>query len=220
MRFFEHVCKIILCAALLSAVGRMPVAAQTIDFGIKAGVPVTDPFVVNDQASGLTNYTFKTQRYTFGPTLELHLPYSLAVEGDALYKPLRYVSYPFGFDSFSGTTTAESWEFPVLVKRYFGTGLQPYGDAGVSIRQIRGGRTIFTNGQFQTTQEPPFELTSNRSIGFVFGGGLDIAKGQIHFQPEIRYTRWRTSNFSSPNGVLASNLNSVDVLIGVTFRKE
>ena len=103
MRFFEHVCKIILGAALLSAVGRMPVAAQTIDFGIKAGVPVTDPFVVNDQASGLTNYIFKTQRYTFGPTLELHLPYSLAVEGDALYKPLRYVSYPFGFDSFSGT---------------------------------------------------------------------------------------------------------------------
>ena len=150
----------------------MPVAAQTIDFGIKAGVPVTDPFVVNDQASGLTNYTLKTQRYTFGPTLELHLPYSLAVEGDALYKPLRYVSYPFGFDSFSGTTTAESWEFPVLVKRYFGTGLHPYGDAGVSVRQIRGGRTIFTNGQFQTTQEPPFELTSNRSIGFVFGGGL------------------------------------------------
>ena len=63
-----------LCAALLSAVGLMPVAAQTIDFGIKAGVPVTDPFVVNDQASGLTNYIFKTQRYTFGPTLELHLP--------------------------------------------------------------------------------------------------------------------------------------------------
>src|SRR5262249_7180761 len=120
----------------------------------------------------------------------------------------------------SGTTTAESWEFPVLVKRYFGTALHPYGNAGVSVRQIREGSTLLTNGQFQTTEEPPFELTSNRSIGFVFGGGLDISKCQIHVQPYIRYTRWRTSNFSSPNGVLASNLNSVDLLIGVTFRKE
>jgi len=215
----KYVCPTVLRVVLLNLVGLMPVVAQSIAFGIKAGAPITDGFVVDDHASNLTNYSFNTQRYILGPTFEISLPYHLTVEADALYRRLRYVSYPFGFDSFRGTTSATSWEFPVLIKRYFSTALHPYGNAGVSFRNITSAQTLFTNGQFQTTQEP-LELTAKTTAGFTTGGGIDLALGRIHFQPEIRYTRWGQANFSSPNGVLRSNLNSVDALIGVTFRKE
>jgi opacity protein-like surface antigen len=141
------------------------------------------------------------------------------LEVDGLYKRLRYVSYPFGFDSFQGTTAVDSWEFPLLIKRYLNTTLHPYATGGLSWRLISGANTTFTNGQFLDTQEP-LELTSRTTTGIAAGAGIDFAKGSIHFQPEVRYTRWTKANISSPNGVLGSRLNSIDVLIGVTFRKE
>jgi len=219
MRISTHLSRIVFHVALLNAAGLMPVAAQTIAFGIKVGVPITEPFVLNDQASDLNNYTFSTQRYTFGPTVEVSLPYHFSFEGNALYKRLRYISYPFGFDSFQASTTAGSWEFPLLIKRYFNVGFHPYSSAGLSIRHIAGGSTNFTNGEFQSTGEP-LEIVSSTTIGFAASGGVDLRKGPIHIQPEIRYTRWGKENFDSSNGVLGSNLNSVDVLIGVVFRKE
>jgi hypothetical protein len=109
----------------------MPVAAQTITFGIKVGAPIVEPFVLNDHTSDLNNYTFSTKRYTFGPTVEVSLLYHLSFEGDSLYKRLNYVSYPFGFDSFQATTSADSWEFPLLIKRYFNIGFHPYASGGL-----------------------------------------------------------------------------------------
>ena len=204
---------------MLTAIVDLPVVAQTVSIGIKAGVPVTDAFVLNNQASVLNNYTFNTQRYTIGPTFELRLPHDLAFETDALYKHLTYASNPFGFDTFRATTTATSWEFPLLVKRYFlREPFHPYGDLGVSFRHA-GGSTHFTNDVFQSTQEP-LELLHPWNTGFAAGGGAGIGIGRlIHVLPEIRYTRWGRENFISSNGVLGSNLNSVDLLIGVTFGK-
>src|SRR5262245_9595962 len=100
----KYSCKIVFLAVFLSVASVMTFAAQSIAFGIKAGAPITDPLAVNDQVSDLTNYTTDTQRYTFGPTFELRIPYHLSLEVDGLYKRLHYVSYPFGFDSFRGTT--------------------------------------------------------------------------------------------------------------------
>jgi opacity protein-like surface antigen len=219
MRIRTHVCRIIIHVALVNAARVMPVAAQTITFGIKVGAPIVEPFVLNDHTSDLNNYTFSTKRYTFGPTVEVSLLYHLSFEGDSLYKRLNYVSYPFGFDSFQATTSADSWEFPLLIKRYFNIGLHPYASGGLSIRHIAGGSTNFTNGEFQSTGEP-WEIVARTTIGFAASGGVDLRKGPIHFQPEIRYTHWDKANFRSSNGVLGSNLNSIDVLIGVVFRKE
>jgi opacity protein-like surface antigen len=196
----------------------LPATAQSIAFGVKAGVPVTDSFVLNNQPITLSTYKFDTQRYTVGPTFQLGLPHNLVFEADALYKRLTYTSFPFGFDTFRATTTASSWEFPLLVKRYFLEGpVHPYGDLGLSIRRVNA-TTDLTNGLFQSTQQP-LELAQAWSTGFAAGGGVDVGFGRIHLLPEVRYTRWRRENFSSPDAVLGSNLNSIDVLLGVTFRK-
>jgi opacity protein-like surface antigen len=197
-----------------------PAVAQSLSFGVKAGAPVTDPFILSNPPGSLNNYAFSAQRYTVGPTFELGLPYNLAFEADALYKPLHYISNPFGFNTFQASTSANSWEFPLLIKGHLLSGIiRPFGNGGVSFRHV-GGSTSFTNSAFQVTQDPPLELVHSWSTGYVAGGGVDFGYGPIHVSPEIRYTRWASQNFNSSNGILSSNLNAVDILIGLTFIKE
>jgi opacity protein-like surface antigen len=215
-RFCKTVVQRVILSLLLSLPGVMPAAAQSISFGVKGGVPITTALSLNNQASSVDNYALDNQRYIVGPTFELGLPYGLAFEADALYKRLRYTSNPFGFDTFQATTSANSWEFPFLVKReFFGTSVHPFGNAGLSLRRVQG-TTNLTNGLFQTTQDPA-ELIHPWSVGFAAGGGASIAIGVFKIEPEIRYTRWNNENFSSSNGVLGSKLNSVDFLVGLKY---
>jgi opacity protein-like surface antigen len=191
----------------------VPAQAQTISFGGKAGATVSDPFILSTPTSSFSNYSVNPQRYLFGPTFELGLPLHFVFETDAIYKRLEYTSSPFGFTSFQASTTANSWEFPLLAKRSFSSGIgRIFGNGGVSFRHV-GASTTSASGAFQTTQE----LTNPWSTGVVAGGGMEFAYGSIHISPEVRYTRWGTANFNSSNGVLNSNLNALDVLIGVTF---
>src|SRR5262249_40638646 len=98
-RIFQYFCRTAFRLTLVTVFAYTPTAAQTVSVGIKAGLPITDSFVVDHQP-GINNSTFDTRRYTVGPTFELRLPYCLAFETDALYKRLSYTSNPFGFDTF------------------------------------------------------------------------------------------------------------------------
>src|SRR5215831_19571321 len=101
----------------------VPAQAQTFSVGGKAGATLSDPFILSSSSSSFNNYSVNPQRYLFGPTFELGLPFHLSFETDAIYKRFEYVSFPFGFTSFQSNTTANSWEFPVLVKRSFSSGI-------------------------------------------------------------------------------------------------
>src|SRR5437763_1724058 len=135
----------------------IPAAAQTLSVGIKGGTPATDTFVVSNPFGSISNYVPSRTRYTIGPTFELGLPFNLAFEADGLYKRLHYTSNPFGFATFQGATSANSWEFPLLLKARLLTGMiRPFGDGGVSFRHV-GGSTSFSNSALQITQDPPLE---------------------------------------------------------------
>jgi opacity protein-like surface antigen len=210
---FQRVRKTVLRFLVLTSF-LVPAQAQTFSVGGKAGATLSDPFVLNSSTSSVNNYSVNPQRYLFGGTFELGLPYQFSFETDAIYKRLEYASSPFLFPtSFQLSTTANSWEFPLLAKRSFSTGIgRLFGDGGVSFRHVGGTTAPPLNG---TTD--PSELTNPWSTGFVAGGGMDFAYGSIHISPEVRYTRWRTANFNSSNGVLTSNLNALDIIIGITF---
>ena len=213
----QHLRKTVLQLVIFVGFG-VPAVAQTLSFGVKGGIPIVDPFVLNSSLTSLNNYTFSTQRYAVGAAIEFALPYNLFFEADALYRHLHYVSNPFGFNTFQAKTTANSWEFPLLLKRYLSDEMiRPYGALGASIRHV-GGSTTFSNDVFRATQDP-LELANPWSAGFVAAGGVDLSYGAIHISPEIRYTRWVQENFTSSNGVLSSNLNAVDILVGVTFHQ-
>ncbi len=68
--------------------------SQTVDIGVKAGVPLSDAFETQSQfhicfGAGATS---ATRRYTIGPMVRVFLPAGFAVEFDALYKRLGFNS--------------------------------------------------------------------------------------------------------------------------------
>jgi len=201
------------------------VCAQPIGFGIKGGLPMTD-FL--DAASN-QNFHFDTttNRYIIGPMVELRLPFGLGVEVDALYRH-------FGYSSFSSTsgitatitdarTSGSAWEFPLLAKYKFkGIPLvRPYVEAGVSWNHLTGltqaVTTTIANVTHSSSTSNPTELNQETTRGFVMGAGVDIKALFIHITPEIRYTRWGAKHFIDPSGLLNSNQNQGEFLIGLTF---
>ena len=66
------------------------------------------------------------------------------------------------------------------------------------------------------TSNPP-ELNNNTTTGVVVGVGLDVHALFLHISPEVRYTRWASQHFLSGNGLLESNQNQAEFLLGITF---
>ena len=132
---------------LLLLFGAVSAYCQPFSFGVKAGVPLTD--FVNAASSspnpnGFLDFATHTNRYIVGATGELHLPFHLGIEVDALYRHLDYQSTS---QVISGTTTTtltsttgtNAWEFPILGKFRFGTPLlHPFVDAGVAWDTLQG----------------------------------------------------------------------------------
>lgn len=203
--------------------------AQPFSAGIKAGVPLTD-FL--DAAEGgnigdMFEYTSTTARYIVGGTAELRLPLSFGVEFDALYRHLSYSSVEATVPaSITGSTTGSDWEFPLLLKyRFHFPVVRPFLDAGVAWDTLAGLHQSLASisaipvpGTTSTsTTSSPRELKQNTTMGFVVGGGVDIHAIVLHISQEIRFTRWNSSQINASSGLLHSNLNQAEFLVGFTF---
>lgn len=215
-----------------------PVGAGQLWLGIKGGLPLTNFFnsasPFNSVTTGLpgTSFSSSANRYTIGPTLELHLPAGLGIEMDALYRHFNYnLVGSVGKDYcclvfllVDSRTTGSSWEFPLLLKYRFATRIiKPYVIAGLAIDTLSGlasttVSTIVPSQQTTTvTTSNPGELKETTTAGFVFGVGTDIHAIALHITPEIRYTRWGAAHFATPDGGLLSNPNQLEFLVGITF---
>lgn len=164
-------------------------AIGPISLGVKAGVPVNDS--VEGSAPGSS-----TERWVLGPTAELHLPFNLAVEFDALYRHYKVAGQG-----------VNQWEFPILAKYRFGFPmLKPYVVAGPSFNSVSDISGFTKNGS---------------SAGFAVGGGIEANALLIKISPELRYTRWFDTNISTPPmvppTVAKSNQNQLEFLVGFTF---
>ena len=74
---------------LLALLLTWPVSAQSLSFGVKGGVPLTDAF--STSRGDRVSYASVTHRYTVGPTAEIGLPlYGLSLEMDALYRRIGW----------------------------------------------------------------------------------------------------------------------------------
>ncbi len=184
--------------------------AQPFGAGVKVGVPLND--FVNAASSGTLSYLAHTNRYVVGPFAELRLPFSIGVEFDALYRRIEYSA-----TSGNSTTsvTSGAWEFPLLLKyRLHGKIARPFVDAGVAWDSLQGVRESILAG---TPVGAPAAVRHNTVSGFVLGGGLDVHLLLIHIQPEIRYTRWFDKHFLDPSGLLKSNQNQAEFMVGISF---
>jgi hypothetical protein len=186
--------------------------AQPFHAGVKVGLPLTD-FIntVSAQSSTVTN------RYLVGPTFEVHLPFGLGVEVDALYRHFNYKAVVgSGTNALTSLNTAGAWEFPLLLKyRFAGTLARPYVVAGVAWDKVSGLSTTVVNSVSSGTVANPSGQQNSNTTGFVMGAGLDLHV-VLHIMPEVRYTRWTDQHFNISN-VLNSNQNQAEFMVGLTF---
>jgi hypothetical protein len=203
---------------LLFLLGAISACSQPFSAGVKLGVPLTD-FI--DTVQGVSSSI--PNRFMAGVTGELRLPFGLGVEVDALYRRIHYQDNigPLGSLT-TDRTTANSWEFPILAKYRFPTRIaRPYVAAGIAFDTLSGVTDTITQivapaaGSTHTTSTPA-SLQNNSTKGFVLGAGVDIHAIVVHLSPEIRYTRWTSSQFNLI-GVLTSNQNQAEFLLGITF---
>jgi len=206
--------------------GAAPARPEMFSVGIKGGVPITDAF--HTARNGPLSFFSGANRYAVGPTVELHLPLRLAIEFDALYRRLNY-----GSDTILSTHTdpnatratrvsGNAWEFPLLLKCRFASGLvRPYVASGASFQSLsdlKHVRSFFdvANRPVSQTDQPP-ELRKRFNAGFVVGGGLELKAGILRVSPELRYTRWGWDSFRDFDGLLRSNQDQALFLLGITF---
>ncbi len=196
---------------LLLLLGSISVFAQPFSAGIKAGVPLTDFLTATE--NGTFNITSTTQRYIIGGEAELHLPLGLGVEFDVLYRRLSYNGSGDLLETFTtASSSGSNWEFPLLLKyRFHFPVARPFVDAGVAWDDLTGLKTV---GLYSSAIAL---VNRNTTSGIVFGGGVDIHAIVMHISPEIRYTRWTSAQLSESVGLLHSNLNQAEFLVGFTF---
>jgi opacity protein-like surface antigen len=194
------------------------VFAQPLSVGVKGGVPITDFFETakGNQSSYFTN----TKRYLVGPTVEFRFPLGLAIEVDALYRRLGfdYTQVAPGGTVFA-STSANSWQFPLLAKWAFLPGpVKPFVDGGATFQHITGVKQIRSALSSTPLSNNVAEFNEDTDIGFTFGGGIELKLGIVRISPEFRYTRWGSDVFRDPvQTLLNTNRNQGDFLLGITF---
>ena len=209
--------KIVLLLALSSATSTY---AQVLSFGVKGGEPLLDAY--QNHPSG--DYQ---RRYIVGPTAEIHLPFHLSFEVDALYRrsgtASTNITYAFGGPPSPAVEVVQrsrvnDWQIPFLAKWEHGSGpIRPFIDAGVTYRHVSGTSTAEYFSPFGSTSQTAAATTTPNSDGFTFGGGVTLKLLVVRVSPEFRYTRWHSPPLV---GIfLASNMNAnqADLLVGFTF---
>jgi hypothetical protein len=195
---------------VLAGVLFVPVAfgQHLFSFGIKGGFPLTDPLsdATLNSVDVVTHVFSNSKNYVVGPTVELNLPFGLAVEADALYRPLSLTTETRVLPLTTvrrRSVDVQSMEFPVLLKAHFVHTpiVKPYVEAGPI---------------FRYTATKVSYLSNN---GFTLGAGMDVKLAVLQVGPELRYSHWGSDSASTLLNVSLppSNKNQVEFLIGLSF---
>jgi hypothetical protein len=195
-------------------------SAQLFSFGVKGGLiatPASEAAIVENRFFfGTTDLLLN--RYTFGPTVEVRIPWGFRVEVDGLFKREREHAYggPFPTGSLTyQTSSVNIWEAPMLLKRRFGgRWFSPYAAVGGTIRHVGEQHlnllSVFP-GYPSSTQQATFTPYPSVMSGITAAGGVSFKTRFVRVEPEVRYTHWTSKHF------LAST-EEVEMLVGLVFR--
>ena len=185
-------------------------------------------FIFGESGGAETNYV----RPILGLTFEKPLSQTISIEAAALYNPEKYRYQQSCLQTDQGCfgpiidweTHGHTLEFPVIVKKYWGTNIQDrfFANSGISVRSM-----TMSSWALPDFCDPPPTIPvpfcdyilqdTHGSFGFVFGGGVDFRRGSIHFYPELRYTRWLGNEWTGNSDILHPNQNALNILIGFSF---
>jgi hypothetical protein len=200
MRRFLLLASILVCPA---AFGQ-----HLFSFGVKGGVPLTDP-LSSTTFNGIdtTMHVFSdSKNYVIGPMVELNLPFGLSVEADALFRPLNLTTVTQVIPFNTATRRSAdfgSMEFPILLKAHFlhTPIVKPYVEAGPTFRYVASKVPYLSNS------------------GFAVGAGVDVKLLLVRIAPELRFSHWGSDSASPLRNVSLppSNQNQAEFLIGLSF---
>ncbi len=186
-------------------------SGRRVSFGVVGGGGLTDAFgQESSQSVSLPNggteiwrsrWASTRKDYIIGPMVEFELVSHLALEIDALYRPLNFTdSIAQPGESFqSGVTlTVVTWEFPVLAKYRFSTRtLKPFVESGPSFR---------SSGNLNGTAPSVYGGTA--------GVGFEAPLGKLKIAPVLRFTHWAADGeFFQPH----TKRNQAELLVGLSF---
>jgi len=192
----------IFAAALLLLAGRMA-RSQIVSFGVRAGVPLTTVYTPQQIPDGGSNAS--EQRFTIGPTAEVHLPFHLSLEVDALWRQSSFSAIGAHLNAVLNSSVND-WQIPLLAKyEMLGGPVRPFIDGGIVFRHV------------STTSSSVLPPTNPNTAGISVGGGVTLKLLHLRLSPEIRYTNWPTPAFSSAYTPVESKRNQVDLLVGITW---
>lgn len=197
-------------ACMLLLLGAASAPAQSVSFGLKAGLPLRELL-----AAAAPGYHAATSRYTFGPALTIELPHRLRFETDLLYKRLQY-GFPESPSAPAGgaftSASAARWEVPLLLEYSFRRPVvRPFVGMGMSFNRVTG------VGGVRTTDTRFIQVRHRGTKGFVATAGVEARLGVLRIAPEIRVTRWADRNLGVSDAPLHSNLTQAELLIGFRF---
>jgi hypothetical protein len=199
-----------------------PAYSQRFLLGAKVAAQMTDTF-----ASFPVPTTVDQDRVLFGPIAEVGVTHRLMVEINALYKPkfnytnvYTHVNATVQLDK-TTDVSAHSWEIPLLLKYRVPKHDRIFVGGGFSARNVVGTTQTLTTVDLYPLGLPP-TTTSTRSsdgdivnhwtYGPVIAAGVDLQVHKVHFQPELRYTRWNAAPFP-----YSMHLDSFQALVGIAI---
>jgi hypothetical protein len=192
----------------------LPGRAQSVSFGLTAGLPI------NQLATAVDGQVSNTGRITFGPSFRVHLPHRFGIDVDLLYK-----QFDFGFAADAARITLHRLELPLEFRYDFrDSPAHPFVHGGMSFNRVitMGGASNCGDfgggtGFYCIGGKPAGQLRHEHTYGPVLGAGVDFGWRAIRLSPEIRLTRWVDRNFGTADSPLRSNLTQVEVLLALTF---
>jgi len=211
------------CLVLTSsvfAVAQIPVELQ---FGLRTGVPFDVGLTsrLTGPASIFSAQAFDRSAFTLGPTVAALIHDRVAVEFDALYKPIKFRENVFSsITPSSSTTRGSSWEFPLLGNYRFLSGpARPFGGGGILLSATMSGttegRTVDTRTGVETSSTSRFRSFFKQLPAYVVNGGLEWRTSHVVVRPELRYTHWSSVSQSTS---VARREDQFEYLIGFSFR--
>jgi len=163
-------------------------AGRKLELGAVAGLPFTRGF-------GRATIVERT-RYLAGLTAQMMVIRHLAVEVNAIYKPLRARRAGGGF-------SVLTWQFPVLAKYGWTKPNKwtPFAEAGPSFR-LAGNLSGYNPSHY----------------GITVGGGVETRAHGFRLSPALRYTRWaEDASRYSFRRTPGTNPNAIEIVFGVSF---